>query len=61
MATTKINVTAVIAAGTSISNAKKNVGNVKSSYNSTRKNIDGAILNRNNLRSNFNNVANPKV
>ncbi len=57
MATTKINVTAVINAGTTINNAKKTVGNVKSSYNSTRKNIDGAILNRNNLRNNFSNIS----
>lgn len=58
MASTKINVGAVIGLSSTISNAKTTLGTVKSSFNSTRRQIDGKILNRNNLANRFQNVYN---
>lgn len=58
MASTKINVGAVIGLSSTVSGAKTTVTNIKSSFNSTRRQIDGKILNRNNLANRFQNVYN---
>lgn len=57
MATTKINIGGVLGGSRSISGAKSTVTNVKSSYNSTRNQIDYKIMNRNNLNNRFANVS----
>lgn len=58
MGTTKINVSEVIGLNDQIMRAKNTVTNVKNSYNSTRNQIDGKILNRNNLYNRFQSVYN---
>lgn len=58
MASTKINVSAVIGLSGTASSAKTAVTNVKSSFDSTRRQIDSKILNRNNLGNRFQNVYN---
>lgn len=56
MATTKINIGGVLGGSRSISSAKTTITNVKSSYNSTRNQIDPKIMNRNNLNKRFANI-----
>ena len=56
MASTKINVGAVIGLSSTATGAKTTVTNVKSSFNTTRRQIDGKILNRSNLANRFQNV-----
>ena len=58
MASTKINVGAVIGLSSTATGAKTTVTNVKSSFNTTRRQIDGKILNRSNLANRFQNVYN---
>lgn len=58
MASTKINVGAVIGLSQTITSVKTTITNVKSSFNSTRKQIDGKIMNRSNLANRFQNVYN---
>lgn len=58
MAITKINVGAVIGLSSTATGAKTTVTNVKSSFNTTRRQIDGKILNRSNLANRFQNVYN---
>lgn len=58
MASTKINVGAVIGLSYTVSDAKTTITNVRSSFNSTRKQIDGKIMNRNNLANRFQSVYN---
>lgn len=58
MASTKINVGAVIGLSGTASGAKTTVTNVKLSFDSTRRQIDNKILNRNNLSNRFQNVYN---
>ncbi len=58
MASTKINVGAVIGLSHTVSGVKTTITNVKSLFNSTRKQIDGKIMNRNNLANRFQRVYN---
>lgn len=58
MASTKINVGAVIGLSSTATGAKTTVTNIKSSFNTTRRQIDGKILNRSNLANRFQNVYN---
>lgn len=58
MASTKIDIGAVIGLSHTVSDAKTTITNVKSSFNSTRKQIDGKIMNRKNLANRFRSVYN---
>lgn len=49
MAQIKINVGAVVGLSTTVTSAKNIVTNVKSYFNSTQRQVDGRVLNRNNL------------
>lgn len=58
MASTKINVGAVIGLSSTANRAKLAASNVRSAFNTTKKQIDSRILDRNNLASRFQSVYN---
>lgn len=57
MAKTVINVGAVVGLGSTITSAKNTVGNVKSSFYSTRCQVDGRIANRNNIGNRLSSIS----
>ncbi len=57
MAKTVINVGAVVGIGSTISSAKNTVENVKSSFYSTRCQVDGRIANRNNIGNRLSSIS----
>ena len=57
MAQIKINVGAVIGLSPTATSAKNTVANVKSYFNSTRNQVDGRVLNRNNLGNRMSSVS----
>lgn len=57
MAKTVINVGAVVGLGSTITSAKNTVGNVKSSFYSTRCQVDGRIVNRNNIGNRLSSIS----
>lgn len=56
MATTNINISAVLESSHQVDAARRIVTNMKGSFNSTRYQIDGRILARNNLNNRMQNV-----
>lgn len=57
MAQIKINVGAVVGLSPTVTSAKNTVANVKSYFNSTRSQVDGRVLNRNNLGNRMSSVS----
>lgn len=57
MAKTVISVGAVVGLGSTITSAKNTVGNVKSSFYSTRCQVDGRIANRNNIGNRLSSIS----
>lgn len=57
MAQIKINVGAVVGLSPTVTSARNTVANVKSYFNSTRSQVDGRVLNRNNLGNRMSSVS----